>query len=262
MKLVDNFSSDINHAMLGIIDSETRRHILQLIATETNYGNRLASILNLSSPAIHRHLKRLEHFENDDEVIEILSTKRTTRKSYSGHKGAKATIYEITANMGLFFGIFPNFIHSQVVELDKSGDVIARKIDPDNFDPDLFGVKIQNGEEITECSGDDCFTNHILKIQQLNNQIKEYQEYLMNMLYMKNEVIDNIFRIIEKAKDLTFQERVVLKSLIAYGFNNLKLIAKLLNTDENDVHFIIRSLRRKEWIVDKEIIRINKKDIV
>ncbi|MCY3413875.1 MAG: ArsR family transcriptional regulator [Candidatus Heimdallarchaeota archaeon] len=256
MKLIDEFPCDIDHPILSIIDSETRRHIIHLLATEKNYGNRLASILNLSSPAIHRHLKRLQKHQNESTSVSILGTKEKTRESFSGYKGAKATIFEIISNLTLFFGIFPNFIHSQVVEILSDGQRKTRRIDPDNFDPNLFGVKIQRGESLKDCVGEDCFDTHVEKINEINKQISDHQDFLMDLLYLKNEVIEKIFMIIEEAEDLSFEERVVLKSLIAYGFNNIKLIANLLNTDENEIRFHIEKLKKKKWIVDKEIKKI------
>ena len=41
-RLIEDFPFDIDHEIMHVISSETRRHILQLIATESNYGNRLA----------------------------------------------------------------------------------------------------------------------------------------------------------------------------------------------------------------------------
>lgn len=254
MKLTDDFPCDLQHPILEIIDSETRRQILQLIATETNYGNRLANILNLSSPAIHRHLKRLESHEVRGQEISILKKKRVTRESYSGHKGAKATIYEIMANYGLFFGIFPNFIHSQVVQIDEGGDPVERELIPENYNSELFGVDISKGSTDEDCIGEECFTNHINEIHKLNKKIKSTQEALMSQLYMKNVMIDNVFRSIESADDLNFQERVVLKSLIAYGLNNLNLITQLLDSSEGEIMHVIQSLKEKQWIIDKKII--------
>ncbi len=255
MKRIDNFPCDFNHPIMSIIDSETRRHILRLIASEPNYGNRLASILKLSCPSIHRHLKRMQHLEIGNNETKMLGTKSTTSESYSGHKGAQATLYEIISNTGLFFGIFTNFIHSQVSVISNSVEIVKNKIDTDNFDPNLFGVKFQLGESIGDDSGDD-FDSQVSKIRQMNEQIKEQQDYMMNLLYIKNEMIDKLNKSLENAEDLDFQERVVLKSLIIYGCNNIKFIAELLNTVEHDIHWIIKKLREKNWIVDKNVAKI------
>ena len=101
MNQIDKFPCDFNPPIMSIIDSETRCHILRLIANEPNYGNRLASILKLSCPSIHRHLKRMQHFEVGDGEIKVLGAKETTSESYSGHKGAQATLYEIISQTGL-----------------------------------------------------------------------------------------------------------------------------------------------------------------
>ncbi len=249
MNGVDTFTCDLHHPVMDIIANPTRREILRLIATETNYGNRIASILGQSTPGIHRHIKKM--------VGSVIDSKIRTHESFSGHKGAEATIYKIISRTGLFFGIFPHYVHSQVLEVDEDGNIIEQDLDPRNFDPELFGIKFQNVEsDHKECSNesdDACLYQQFKKVQKINKLIRSQQERLMKFLQAKDKILEQTFETLEQTKSLTFEERVVLKHLITYGLNNLKGISDLLSRSEHETANIILSLKSKGWIVDKEI---------
>lgn len=85
---------------------------------------------------------------------------------------------------------------------------------------------------------------------------KYLKERCMGLIHTKNTVVEKLFSAINKAENLNFEERIVLKSLTAYGCHNVKYIASLLNTHENDIQSTIRSLRQKKWILDSNIIKV------
>ena len=247
---MNTFPFDIDHPLFQIISNETRRQIIQLLSIEKNYGNRLAAILNLSPPAIHRHLKLLQQSEKNSKSLGIIHDKEKTDMSYSGRKGATASLLEIDARLGLFFGIFPNYIHSSVQELDKNGDKIDQDIDLGNYDSNLFGAHI----DPSHLSLDDTKqTVDISDLNFLNDEIKELERKLMVALYEKNEKLHSVFKAIDQSDDLDFNERVIIKSLIAYGLNNLKLISKMLGISLFEIKTIIQMLKDKHWIVDNKI---------
>lgn len=113
---------EIDHPLYDLIDNVTRRQVLRLIACESNYGNRIASIMDLSTPAIHRHLKSLLG-DNQGKLALISKGKRST-KSHSGHKGGEAQLYRVDAKIGLFFHVFPNFVHNHILELHEENRLI------------------------------------------------------------------------------------------------------------------------------------------
>lgn len=247
---MNTFPFDIDHPLFQIIGNETRRQIIQLLSIEKNYGNRLAAILNLSPPAIHRHLKLLHQSGKNSKGLEIIHDKEKTDMSFSGRKGATASLLEINTRMGLFFGILPNYIHSSVLELDENGDIIDQDIDPGNYDSNLFGAHI----DPSHLSLDDTKqTVDTSELYQINDEIKELEHKLMIALYEKNEKLHSVFQAIDRSDDLDFNERVIIKSLIAYGLNNLKLISKMLGISLFEIKTIIQTLKDKHWIVDNKI---------
>jgi predicted transcriptional regulator len=197
----------------------------------------------------------MQHIERDGLSFEILGEDKVTRKSFSGHKGAKAVLYNIKSSFGIFFGIFPNFIHSQVFELDEQGQPRPRRLDIRDVDPNLFGTEIKDGRKHFDTESS-LLETRLQKIKDINEQIIEYQEELMKLHHSKNKILEDINICINEEIELDFEERVVLRSLIVYGFNDITHIAELLNKTEEGIQIIIKRLKRKGWITDKKIIKI------
>jgi predicted transcriptional regulator len=197
----------------------------------------------------------MQYLEREGLSIEILGKEKETRESFSGHKGAKATLYNIKSSFGIFFGIFPNYIHSQVFELDEGGKPKPRRIAVDDVDPNLFGAQISDGKA-TQTGVTSEMDDNLVEIKEINHDIINYQEELMRLHQRKNQLIDRVNDRIDEEIELDFDERVVLKSLIVYGFNNITHIAELLNKTEEEIHLIIKNLKKKRWIKDKKIVKL------
>lgn len=238
-----------DHPIYKIIDSPVRRKILQLLAIEPNYGTRLSSILRLSPPGLHRHLQRLLLFnENGIDVSIIHEDQRS--KDYSGWKGAEAILYGINTELLTVFGIFPNFIHSRTFEM-KDNQVENASTEEENFNPLLFGVEFNDNESVNS----DLIQENYIKIQALNLQIKHQEESLITKLNQKNDLLQEIDDVL--GDDLTSMEKIVLKSILSNGLGSMKMISELLSAERVTLDEIIESLKRKEWIKDKEIKAIH-----
>jgi predicted transcriptional regulator len=247
--LDQEFVCDINHPLFNVIDNPTRRQILRLIACEHNYGNRIASILNLSTPAIHRHLKFLLGESND--AVPIIQKGLKTKQSFSGRKGGEATLYEINSKMGLFFGIFSNFIHSQVYQITDGNKISIAETRSSTHDAELLGLSPptpSNSPEtrIEELQSD--FYTAFEKIQEYNQQIIVLQKELMMVLNEKNDYMNEVDKLVKEAEVLNYEERVLLRAITCLGPECSSDLSHLLNLDNAIIKTYVNKLRNENWL--------------
>ena len=229
---------NISHPIFSTTGNETRREILRLIACEHNYGNRIASILNKSRPAIHRHLKYLE-----DEGFITQSTK--TNQSFSGYKGAEATLFEINSNLNVFFSLQPNFVHSHIIETDVNGNIVENMYEDYNqaeYIPSKNIGEGKNAELKTE------FAKIFQKVQHMNSQIIVFEEQMAKVMAEKNQTMQSLDELIRKSEDLTYEERVVLRGLTCLGPSCIPNLADILNESQFMIEDIVSKLITKGWI--------------
>lgn len=225
----DRIDCDLDHPIFNVIESDTRRQILRLIACEHNYGNRIASILGLSTPAVHRHLKLLQT-QIDDEDGTLIKVSEKSSESYSGHKGAEATLYQIDKKVGIFFGIFPNFIHSQVFKVAENGEVTASR--SQEYENDYFALKppIPKTDEAGNYINGE-FYNLYQVVQDYNEQIVNLQKKMMELMYKKNDVMDQVDKIFLDNEDLDFEARVIMRAITCLGPDCASSLANILNME-------------------------------
>ncbi len=241
--MIDRFADITSHPLIEIISNETRLKILKLIASESNYGNRLAQILNLSTPAVHKHIKKLK-----ENVLEISKRDKT---SFSGNKGGESTHYKINLRSGLVFAVFPQYVHLNFYNYTKDDKIIQPTIIPDEVDAQLFGVEFKNAD--TTGKGDDNLGQKIKEIHTIEQQIISKENDLMRLLAEKNEAIEQAFSQIDLESALDYDERIILKSVVSYGISSLREISNLLSKSEEETLKIVLSLKQKGWIADKQI---------
>lgn len=248
-----NLICEIDHPLFDIIDNVTRRQVLRLIACEHNYGNRIAKLLDVSTPAIHRHLKFLKG--NNPGELALIKPKATTKESYSGHKGGEATLYEVDAKVGLFFTIFPNFVHSHIVNV---GDKGVKKVDASETPKELQNLrpisnkklkeKLEKGE-IDEISESNLKLNHIYKtVQKFNKKVIELQEELMEVLSIKNDFMGEVDEILKAEENLEYEDRVILRAVTCLGSKCSQDLTHFLNMDNYDLIRYVDRLREKGWM--------------
>ncbi|MCY3413885.1 MAG: hypothetical protein INQ03_19735 [Candidatus Heimdallarchaeota archaeon] len=265
---------EIDHPLFDIIDNVTRRQILRLIACEHNYGNRIANILDLSTPAIHRHLKYLQG--NNPGELSLIIEGEKTKLSASGHKGGEAQLYKVNANIGLFFHIFPNFVHNHIVELNNDQETVVREenkdttlryLEPMESKVELDADELNNLLDIlknipnrTEKQkekdlnkiGDDklkgIFHSIYLSVQKHNKRIRELEEEMMDILSIKNEFMELVDIILKAQPDLEYEDRVILRAITCLGKQCSADLSHLMNMDTYMIERYVAGLRERKWI--------------
>lgn len=248
MEPADNLICDISHPIFDVIENITRRQVLRLIACEHNYGNRIANILNLSTPAVHRHLKIL--LGKDGESIAIISEAAKTHESFSGRKGAEATVYQINFKAGLFFSIFPNFIHSQVYVMDQEGKRVLEK-DESDLTEDLKYLSPYKPKK-EGMHRRQKFLKLYNKIQEHNLTILKLETDLMDVLNEKNELMGQLDEEILQQEDLEYEHRVILRAITCLGEKCSNDLSHLLNMDDKIIGRFIDELEEKKWLERSE----------
>jgi predicted transcriptional regulator len=218
-----------------------------MIACEQNYGSRLASILNLSAPAIHRHLKFLSQEMKDDNMknFSFIKPSYTTSESYSGYKGAEATIYEIGTKIYFSFVLYPNFIQSHAFLVDSNSNLTNQtdKIveSPVERNSETSQHPEKGTEEVKE------FSTIFEQVQKKNDKIRELEKQIIEILEEKNSLMQKIDKSILKQPTLSFDERVSLRLLACQGPICIPNLPELLKQDVEITTKNLNSLKQRGW---------------
>ncbi len=222
--------------------------MLRIFASECAYGNRLASILKLSTPAIHRHIKYLEGETGGTKIIEKI---RTTRTSYSGKKGAEAVYYGIKNELGLFFHIFKNFIHSHIYSIEENKPEHVNGYDCNIADIHVYepnSEKINNSDDEAKKKFDSMFND----MQFINSKIIDLEKEIMTLLHEKDNKINEFNNYISSHQELSFEQRIILRSLLNTGGICLDQMSCELYMDKNILRAHISDLKDKGWILESK----------
>ncbi len=247
----DEFVCDIEHPVFNIIDNSTRRKILRLIACESNYGNRIANMLNISSPTVHRHLKFL--LGEKEDTFPIIKEVERTKDSYSGKKGGEAFVYEIDTNLGIFMGIFPNFVHSQIFQVDKQGKqtTISKPVEDRASYVNLKGLKPNFSELKTKKQ--EKFNELYDKIQKYNLDIIDKQRALMDTYMEKNELMGELDELMMSTEEVDQEKRLLLRAITCLGPECSSDLSHFLHMDDYLVFKHVEELRKIGWLAERVI---------
>ena len=250
--MIDQIDCNLDHPIFEVLESETRRHILRLIACEHNYGNRIASILGMSTPAVHRHLKILQGEANRKgrKSLPIISQSEKSVESYSGYKGAEATLYQIKSQIGIFFGIFPNFIHSQIFRVNDKGEVTSYRAS--NSDTDFFLLRPPQKMPSSSSSNSTQYLDLYDKVQEYNKKIIVLQKELMEVLHEKNKVMEDVDKIINSENELDFEDRVIMRAITCLGPECSSNLAEILKMDDVMVNKHVEKILEKGFLEKME----------
>ncbi len=232
----------LHHPIFELLSNKTRRDMLRIIACEHTYGSRLANLLHLSVPAVHRHLKLLEEYKVDGHPI--ITTETTTNENYRGHKGAEAKIFKVDSKISVFLTIMPSYIHASVYE---------ESIPP-----------VKEGEGTREETKDQMNTNtetnlellqknlHSLKerVSRYNDIIELKEKELIHYLEQKERAMREIDSLLDQL-DLSFEERLVLRSYMCHGKKVIEEIQKTIKIDPILLASILDKLHEKGLIKEK-----------
>ncbi len=243
---MENFSCSLDHPIFEILSNKTRLEILRMIACEQNYGSRIASILNISAPAIHRHLKFLSQVMKDDNMNDFTYIKPsyTTSESYSGHKGAEATVYEIGTKMYFSFALYPNFIQSHAFLVGSDGALNSNNTDEKN------SSRIGKKENEPSDGSMEEYSQLFNQIQEKNEKIRYLESEIMNILEEKNELMKDIDSSIQKSSSLSFDERVSLRLMACQGPICIPNLPELLRQDVEITRRNLMNLQIKGWFTN------------
>ena len=223
--------------------------------------------MGLSSQAIHRHLKYMQNPMED--MGSIIKESLRTRHSYSGFKGAEATIYEINKKLYLSFGIFPNLMHVKIYDIDELPEIdkelhlapqpqaipsklqklLDRKIDPDLLDKTIIQPILETSTESEEASA---IIAHLLKkikakVESLNNRLAFHEKAIAAILSEKNIIMELLNEIMEK-EGLDFMERLLLRNYICTGEQCFTDISQIFDKDEEELQKQLEQLFiKKKW---------------
>ena len=252
MHTTENFDCSLSHPIYDLLSNKTRLEILRLIACEKNYGSRLASILKISAPAIHRHIKILSGKVESEDIGEFafLKPSEYTRESYSGHKGAEATMYEVGSKLFLTFAIYPNFVHShafltpvQDENIDKDSITRQQKKKREADSPDEIAEIKRNFSQIYN------------KIQEKNDKINKLEQEILQIFLEKDILMKELDEAILDRNLLDYDERVSIRTLACQGPDCIANLPELLKQDEELVKKMLKNLNSKKWFdyFDKKI---------
>ncbi|MFX1544941.1 MAG: ArsR/SmtB family transcription factor [Promethearchaeota archaeon] len=264
----------MNHPIYDVLSNKTRLEILRIIACEHNYGSRIASILNVSAPAIHRHLKFLSQTMKDQDMknFTFINPSYKTTESFSGYKGAEATIYEIGTKIYLSFALYPNFTHSHIYQSSVSDDLQESNINPvpnnstppknKPFTSDKENKEMEK-EDISYSKSLNKFSELYKQIQVKNQHIRDLEEKIIEEFEEKNKIMKEIDKVILEHSSLNFDERVSLRALACQGSRCLPNLPELLKKDVEIVKKVLRNIKSKGWfdLTGEEIDFENLSDI-
>lgn len=223
---------DLDHPIFGIMGNETRRSIIRMLSCEENYGNQIAYELGVSNPTIHKHLKAIQKNSDIDLIGE---TKRTT-ESFSGHKGAEATMFKIKKPITVFLSIYPNFIHAHTYPERQSlhklkEDAINYSWKEDRSNPNLLS-----------------FAESSEKLAQLNEEIRDLEKQLIEKFDVKNNIMAQVDDLLIETKTLDYDQRMVLRAYACIGPSCYSILPALLKKDIAQIQQIIHHLTLKGWL--------------
>ncbi len=237
----------IHHPIFELLSNRTRRDMLRIIACEHTYGTRLANLLQLSVPAVHRHLKLLEEYKVGDHPLIVAES--TTNESYRGHKGAEAKIFKVDSKVAVFLSIMPSYIHASVyeepvppiaaenhelMENEDRGDGERGKMEPSLVQKNLRVLRD--------------------KVSRYNNIIEIKEKEIIHYLQQKEQAMQEVDTLLDQL-DLSFEERLVLRSYLCHGKRVLVEIQKTIKIDPILLESIVKKLKERGFI-EEELITL------
>ena len=240
---INNFS----HPIFSIIGSSTRRKMLRLIANEKTYGNRLASTLGLSTPAIHRHMKYLEGEENHYPLVKKLIS---SPLSFSGRMGAKAAYYGINEKVNLFFSIYKNFIHSHIYEIDKSNNLVPGFVHDDRFTDFTYLQPATDFDKNDKTRMTISESYH--EVDKINNEVLELEKKMASLLHQKDKILEDASILINTHEEINYEKRTILKSLLNIGVICTACMSNRSNIAPSVLESEINTLIKDKWLVNKD----------
>ncbi len=257
---MENYSCSLDHPIYDILSNKTRLEILRLIACEHNYGSRIASLLQISAPAIHRHLKILSENKMDPNGLEFAFIKpfQKTKESYSGYKGAEATVYEIGTKMYFSFALYPNFMQSHSFLEDASGSISA-KITDNSTNNSFLKTGTRKKDDVEKKDYDKAiqmYSSLFNQIQKKNSRIKELEAEIIEILDEKNTLMKKMDQAIKDVEQLSFDERVSLRLLACQGPICIPNLPELLKQDVDITMKNLKVLQNNGWFdqFDDEVL--------
>ncbi len=224
----------IHHPIFELLSNRTRRDMLRIIACEHTYGTRLANLLQLSVPAVHRHLKLLEEYKVGDHPLIVAES--TTNESYRGHKGAEAKIFKVDSKVAVFLSIMPSYIHASVYE---------EPVPP---------IAAENHELMeNEDRGDGERGKMEPSLVQKNLRVLREKE-IIHYLQQKEQAMQEVDTLLDQL-DLSFEERLVLRSYLCHGKRVLVEIQKTIKIDPILLESIVKKLKERGFI-EEELITL------
>ncbi len=244
-----HFDCSLSSPIYDLLSNRTRLEILRMIACEKNYGSRIASILRISPPAVHRHLKILSQTFTDTDIEEysFLRPSYRTSESFSGYKGAEATMYEVGAKLYLAFAIYPNFVHSHAYVLP------IQDVEKEEFSiNEEFIKESDENRPIDEEERNDTtlrkkFTEIYSEIQRKNEKINQLEKEIIKIFEEKDQLMKELDIAILEKSELDFDERVSMRSLACQGPSCYPNLPEILKQDEEVVKKILRNLKADHW---------------
>lgn len=247
---MEDFDCSLSSPIYDLLSNKTRLEILRMIACEKNYGSRLASILRISPPAVHRHLKILSQSFKDKDVDELAFLKPSyrTSESYSGYRGAEATMYEIGTKLYLAFAIYPNFVHSHAFVMPlKNGESVksnsSQESQKETSVKETAKTKKSYNKKIRKK-----YSEIYDEIQRKNDEINQLEKEILEIFEEKDSLMQELDEVILEKSELDFDERVSIRALACQGPSCYPNLPELLKQDDEVVKKILRNLASDNWI--------------
>lgn len=215
--------------LFEIVGNEARRKILRLLVLEPHYVSQLSKLLNISQPAILKHMKILE-----EKGIVI----RKVQQASESNKGPDRHFFSINKSFAIMFSLSPYNLRENVYNTD---DV------PTDFSLDDIQKRIDGEEVISRKVG---IVNS--EIEKINKEMMNLERTYIELEKKRNSLLKITNSIIEDSDDLQrsemYEARQLLRKHVCESRTCVQEISNLLNKKEKEIEKALKDLSEKDYI--------------
>lgn len=239
--------------LLEILGNETRRKILELLTHEPLYVSQLSKILGVYPKAIERHLEKLKEAGLIEECIpeNIDPDDRMARRRI---------YYRVRKNLMISVGIGPNQFRLTVIEPQLNFQSQNNLESLPELELPRKNVNANNNalQRLSKLEQQSSHLNKlrhfILQLQQLDARIKNVEQYLSDLLAIRQQVTQEIEEILNEEFDhLDFYARQILRELLENPMGaSIQELSQLYNVGLQTIQQALEQLERERLIIRRE----------
>jgi len=230
------------NVLLDVLGNETRRKILQLLATEPMYLMRLAEELRVSQQAVLKHLAILERYR----IV-------TSYTAPGEMPGPLRKYYRLSKSVCLSFEMTPDSVDFEMRTI-PSAEAEGAEIPKADFGREgvlgAFGdvlKKLERDVAALEEEGDSKRTlekcNEVLK--ELNRRLDELEGFRVGLLALKQAAVNRAHSAIRRLAEEELERRILYWSLGSDERLDVEELSDLLDVREREIRSAVAQLQKK-----------------